>query len=69
MKKKNAKNKSTNNGLNPAYLDVLRRKCLIESTGASLRLSGRKISDEQVEEILRKMEEKRMCYDVFIVKQ
>lgn len=57
MKQKNTKNKNINNGLTPAYLDMLRRKCLVESTGASLRLSGRKITDEQVEEILKKMEE------------
>lgn len=57
MKQKNAKNKITNNGLTLAYLDILRKKALIESTGASLRLSGRNITNEQVEEILRKMEE------------
>ncbi len=56
MKKKNINDKITNNGLSPAYLDVLRKKCLIESTGSSLRLSGRNIANEQVEEILRKME-------------
>jgi len=57
MKQKIAKNKSTNNGLTPAYLEMLRKKVLIESTGASLRLSGRNITNEQVEEILKKMEE------------
>lgn len=63
MKKKNIKNKITNNGLSPAYLDALRRKCLIESTGASLRLSGRNITNEQVEEILKKMEEQAFGYE------
>lgn len=57
MKQMNTKNKNINNGLTPDYLDMLRRKCLIESTGASLRLSGQKISDEQVEDILKMMEE------------
>jgi len=46
MKQKNTKNKITNNGLTTAYLDRFRKRALIESTGASLRLSGRKISNE-----------------------
>lgn len=31
---------------------MLKKKTLIESTGASLRLSGLKISDEKVSEII-----------------
>ena len=57
MKQKKAKNKSTSNGLTPAYLDMLRKRALIESTGASMRLSGRNITNEQVEEVLKKVEE------------
>jgi len=57
MKQKNVKNKPTNNDLSAAYFDMLQKKCLIESTAASLRLSGRNITNEQVEEILKKMEE------------
>lgn len=50
------KNPITNGGLSPEYLAMLKRKALIESTGASLRLSGRKISDEQIAEILKGIE-------------
>lgn len=36
-------------------LAELRRKTLIESTGSSLRLSGSKVTNEQVEQILNQM--------------
>ncbi len=52
----NIKTHLSDGSINPEYLEMLKRKTLIESTGASLRLSGRKISDERVEEILEKME-------------
>jgi hypothetical protein len=57
MKNNKIKSRLSDGSLNPEYLEILQRKTLIESTGASLRLSGRKISDEQVAEILKKMEE------------
>lgn len=57
MKNKNIKTHASNAKMNPDYLAELRKKCLIESTGASLRLSGRNIINEQVEEILKKIEE------------
>ena len=57
MKQKNTKIDKMNSGPSLAYLDMLRKKCLIESTGASLRLSGRHVTDEQVEEILKRMGE------------
>ena len=45
------KPKSTkkNIGTSPERLAELRRQVLIESTGSSLRLSGSKVTDEQVE--------------------
>ena len=39
-------------------LAELRRRTLIESTGSSLRLSGSKITNEQVEQILNAMTNK-----------
>jgi len=57
MKNKNIKIHASNAKMSQDYLAELRKKCLIESTGSSLRLSGRNITNEQVEEILKKMEE------------
>jgi UDP-N-acetyl-D-mannosaminuronic acid transferase (WecB/TagA/CpsF family) len=57
MKNNKIKTHLSDGSINPEYLEMLQRKTLIESTGASLRLSGRKISDEQVAEILTKIEE------------
>ncbi len=46
-------NKCLSDGnINPEYLEMLKQKTLIESTGASLRLSGSKISDEEVKNIV-----------------
>jgi hypothetical protein len=45
-------------GISPERLAELRRKTLIESTGSSLRLSGSKVTNEQVEEILSAMTNK-----------
>jgi hypothetical protein len=42
-------------GISPERLAELRRKTLIESTGSSLRLSGSKVTNEQVEQILNKI--------------
>ena len=39
-------------GVSPERLAELRRATLIASTGASLRLSSSKVTNEQVEEIL-----------------
>ena len=41
-----------NTGISSERLAKLRRKTLIESTGSSLRVSGSKVTDEQVEQIL-----------------
>ena len=57
MKNKIIKTHLSDGKINSEYSEMLKRKTLIESTGASLRLSGRKISDEQVVEILKKVEE------------
>lgn len=39
-------------GISPERLAELRRATLIASTGSSLRLSGSKVTNEQVEQIL-----------------
>lgn len=39
-------------GISQERLTEIRRKVLIESTGSSLRLSGSKVTNEQVEQIL-----------------
>ena len=41
-----------NLGISPECLMELRRATLIASTGSSLRLSGSKVSNEQVKQIL-----------------
>lgn len=57
MKNKEIKRYLSDGNINPEYLEMLKRKALIESTGASLRLSGRNISNATVAEILKKIEE------------
>lgn len=57
MKNKKIKPHLSDGSLNTEYLEMLKRRTLIESTGASLRLSGRKITDEQIEKISKKMKE------------
>ena len=47
-----------NIGISQERLAELRRKTLIESTGSSLRLSGSKVTNEQVEQILNAMTNK-----------
>jgi hypothetical protein len=39
-------------GISPERLTELRRITLIEATGSSLRLSGSKVTDEHVEQIM-----------------
>lgn len=53
MRNKKIKSNLSGGSINSEYLEILKRKTLIESTGESLRLSGRKISDEQTVEILK----------------
>ena len=47
-----SKHAKKNIGVTPESLSELRRKVLIESTGSSLRLSGSKVTNEQVEQII-----------------
>jgi|GEM_PF-1032828 len=42
-------------GISPERLAEIRHKVLIECTGSSLRLSGSKVTNEQVEQILNQM--------------
>jgi len=44
-----------NIGISPERLAQLRRATLIASTGSSLRLSGSKVTNEQVEQILNEI--------------
>ena len=39
-------------GISPERLAEIQRRVLIESTGSSLRLSGSKVTNEQVEQIM-----------------
>lgn len=47
-----AKTLKKNIGISPERLAELSRAALIASTGASVRLSGSKVTNEQVEQIL-----------------
>lgn len=44
--------------ISPERLAEIQRRVLIESTGSSLRLSGSKVTNEQVEQILNTMTNK-----------
>ncbi|MDP1688586.1 MAG: hypothetical protein Q8L47_00425 [bacterium] len=44
-----------NIGISPVRLAELKRGTLIASTGSSLRLSGSKVTNEQVEQILNEI--------------
>jgi hypothetical protein len=59
-----SKNTKKNIGISPERLAQLRRKTLIESTGSSLRLSGSKVTNEQVEQImmLSKLSEQKKAH-------
>ena len=52
MAKKSTKKLPSDDGLNTDFWKEQRRKTLIESTGASMRLSGSKITKEEVEKII-----------------
>ena len=49
------KSTKKNIGISSAHLAELRRATLIASTGSSLRLSGSKVTNEQVVKILNEM--------------
>ncbi len=49
---KKAKKSSSDDRFNTDFWEEQRRKTLIESTGASVRLSGSKITNEEVEKII-----------------
>ena len=42
----------SNGSINPEYLEEMKRQTLIQSTASSLRLSGIKITDNEVEQIV-----------------
>ena len=48
-----AKITKKNRGISLGRLAELRHRVLIESTGSSLRLSGSKVTNEQVEQIVK----------------
>ena len=47
-----SKGTKKNRGISPERLTELRRATLIASTGASTRLAGLKLSDEEVERVV-----------------
>ena len=52
MAKKNTDNKASDDRFNTDFWREQRRKTLIESTGASVRLSGSKVTNEEVAKII-----------------
>ncbi len=59
MAKKSTKKLSSDDRFNTDFWKEQRRKTLIESTGASMRLSGSKVTDEEVEKIIDHAGKKR----------
>lgn len=52
VKNENTKRISSNERFNTKFWEEQKRKTLIESTGASMRLSGVKITNEEVKKII-----------------
>jgi len=52
MAKKNVKSTSSDDRFNTEFWEEQKRKTLIESTGASVRLSGSKVTNEEVAKII-----------------
>jgi len=46
--------------ITPKMLEELKRTALIESVGSSMRLSGSKITNEEVEQLLLKFKKRRL---------
>lgn len=59
MAKKSTKGVPSDERFNTEFWREQRRKTLIESTGASVRLSGSKITNEEVEQIIEAEKAKR----------
>lgn len=53
MTNKNIKQFLPDGSLNPEFLEERKRQTLIQSTGASMRLSGVNITNEEVEQIIK----------------
>jgi len=60
MAKKNVKSTSSDDRFNADFWKEQRRKTLIESTGASVRLSGSKITNEEVADIIDSGKSKKL---------
>ena len=58
MAKKSTKRLPSDDKLNADFWKEQRRKILIESTGASMRLSGSTVTNEEVEKIIESEKEK-----------
>ena len=54
MAKKSIKRFLPDGTINPEYLEELKRRTLIQSTASSLRLSGIKITEKEVEQIVNR---------------
>ena len=63
MVKKNTKRASFDDRFNTEFWKEQRRKTLIESTGASMRLSGSKITNQEVEQIIKEDEKNQLAQD------
>ena len=60
MAKKNVKSTSSDDRFNAEFWKEQRRKTLIESTGASVRLSGSKITNEEVAKVIDSEKDKKL---------
>lgn len=56
---KNKSKKCINGGLDSHFWEELKRKTIIDSTASSLRLSGVKITNEKVEQIINSFRKTR----------
>src|SRR3989344_841220 len=54
MPKKSVKKFLPNGTMNPVFWEELKRKTLIQSTASSLRLSGIKVTEKEVEQIVNR---------------
>lgn len=69
MAKKSTKRAPSDEGFNTEFWREQRRKTLIESTGASVRLSGSKVTNEEVEKIIDAEKKKDKKYTLSFVEE
>ncbi|MDD2732144.1 MAG: hypothetical protein PHI53_03035 [Candidatus Pacebacteria bacterium] len=69
MAKEKVKKRPSGNRFNTDFWKEQKRKTLIESTGASMRLSGSKITDEQVEKIIDSEKKRDKEYTISFIEE